>query len=173
MKSDKIGDRPNYRKRCAKIIKAALIAIAIQYLFQAWLGPSGRIRWTYRMRRSTFAGIIDRVKEQNIPVGTQRSYRVAPSLDPETLVLEKSTCADYDDSVGKVGVYRRDSAGYVISIVIEDEGHFGMYGLMYSDGPLEMTGRMDDPRSVNGAAPLVFAGGQIDDHWWYAYNNLF
>jgi len=102
-------------------------------------------------------------------VGKYLFSGVAASLDIGSFTPGK--CSNCNEMAGKVSAYHSDT-GYIVTIVIEDWGHVGAYGLLYSDAPLKFS----DPNvrnAADGAATLPFVRSQLDDHWWIAYNDTF
>ncbi len=94
-------------------------------------------RWTYRYHQRELTAIVSQIKAQQIPIGTAREFEVAHSLDPATLSPYKEKEADHD-SFDHIRAYRGDQDDYLISIAIDEEGHDGTYGLLYSDLPLKV-----------------------------------
>ena len=126
-------------------------------------------RWTYRFHQRDLTAIVARIKAQQIPIGKDRTFEVARSLDPETLAPYKE--GDYD-SICQIVVYRRDQDDYLISIAIDDEGHFGTYGLLYSDLPIK-TGPVPgaDVVSINDAPGLHYLKARLSSKWSYVFED--
>ncbi len=161
------------RRRLSCTSALLLFVVLLIGYSSPWMNQEYSVRWQFRLHRQKFEEIVARVKAVQIPAGTQRSLLVDPSFDVKTLRrLTTDLDNQTDSAVGKICVYRHESGEYQVTIVLEDEGHFGMYGLMYSDGPVEVH-NAGDWYGVVGGGLLIVDGGKIDKHWHYAYNNSF
>ena len=126
-------------------------------------------RWTYHFHQRDLTAIVARIKAQQIPIGKDRTLEVARSLDPETLAPYKE--GDYD-SICQIIVYRRDQDDYLITIAIDDEGHFGTYGLLFSDLPIK-TGPVPDTKvmSIADAPGLHYLKARLSSKWSYVFED--
>jgi hypothetical protein len=125
-------------------------------------------RWTYRSHQRELTAIVAQIKAQQIPIGTERAFEVARSLDPATLSPCKKS-ADHA-SLYHILANRNDQDDYLITIVIDEEGHAGRYGLLYSDLPLKMVSLPDsDGVSIDGAAELPCLKECLSSQWSYVF----
>ena len=73
---------------------------------------------------------------------------------------------------GRIQIHHPMDGRYVITIVTDDEGHFGAFGYVYSEIPLgPEVGNVH--QKVELGTDLVFLRKQLTPHWWVGYNNLF
>ena len=155
----------------ANLVRTVAISLLIALSFcTLYSYLSNSVVWAFRLRERSFNTIISTIKAQDIPVGKHRTFWVSRSLDAATIRLTHNT--ESEQSEYKIGTFRRSKDDYIITIMLKDEGHFGMYGLLYSDSP-QQTSSISGARQLDEAPLLPFVGDRINDQWWCAYNNLY
>jgi hypothetical protein len=159
-----IEQTPSLRKASGPMGLITL-ALAALLLIVGLIAFSSRVYdltpWTYRSHQHELTAIVAQIKAQSIPLGTAREFELARSLDLTTLApyKERADRASFDH----IRAYHNDQDEYLISIEIDDEGHDGTYGLLYSDSPIKIIPMLD---SRGGSNPR---GGSIDVGWSYVH----
>lgn len=156
--------------RVAGALLAALVPVA--FIASASISSCNRTWWSYKFRQHKLAAIVQEIKSEPIVTGKSRFFEIDPSLDPSTLKPLNSQ----DDAAGlcKIAAFQRSKGDFIIEFVLDDRGHFGMSGLLYSDSRLEFTrwpgsGSVD---MVQYAFYLHRVSRQIDSRWSFAYDDL-
>ncbi len=157
-----------------KLSAKALLFLFVVGVIGIYIGTQDRtpdkMKQLLKLHHRELTEIVQKIKDSNVPLGSDRYYRVNTHFDPASLMRTDLLHEDgFTIDVGKIGVYHKSEKNYIITIVLEDRGST-MYGLMYSDAQVNKSNNVQ--WTVERATPLIFAGKMLEDHWWYAYNNL-
>lgn len=149
-------------------VALSLTAVVIGWVVWQSIGPFGRVQWTYRLKQRRLEEIVARIRTLDIQTDRSRYLSVDRSLNAASLREQRSSDDPYDSSIVKIAVHRDASRDYFIEFVLEDQGHSGMFGLIFSDATVSYLDASN--RRIAWALYLIDAAQPIDKHWWYAYN---
>ena len=124
---------------------------------------SHRTLWLHRRRLNA---IVSRIKASHCQIGKLLLFTVDRSLDVDTV---RSCDADHCDParsyIISVSVIRKDD--YLIEFPVDNRGHSGEFGIIYSDSPPK-TVNLGDYRGAEYTSCLSVIIGRYDRNWWYA-----
>jgi hypothetical protein len=159
---DVIKRRNNFVRRWS------LAALALVAVFAVVLtsGVTNRSRWNYLHHHGALQAIVSRIKEVQSDVGRIHLFSVDKSLDPSTLRPISGDIPD-SDKLYEVSAVQFRKGEYVVEFLLDERGHFGRFGLLYSDAPLRIV-TSGENRVIENAVFLPVLTGHASGNWWYA-----
>lgn len=171
MTIEKVQRTSNSRHRkqiCTATILAALAVAA--YIVTISMQSYNRTWWSYKFRQDRLATIVDRIKVETTDIGTHRLFQVDQALNPSSLKpLDRQSD---QHAICKLSAFQREKGDYLIEFVLDDRGHFGLTGLLYSDSKVEYSSLPGSSITREDAYYLHRISRQIDSRWSFAYDDL-
>ena len=168
------------RRASGKILKnagcgfAAIVllgaAIVLLLLLSSWASMPGRT--DFMLHEGRYQAIIQAVEAQGIRMGEQREFFLRDPSSPASLqAVDPNETVDRGTGTGTVWIRRTGKSAYIVSILVADLGHAGLYGYLYSDVPLSVISD-DSDATINAPGPMQQVQMQLNERWWVIYNDL-
>jgi hypothetical protein len=146
------------------------VAIGLLLLVSSWASMPGRT--DFLLHESRYQAIFQAAAAQGIRMGEQREFFLNDPSSPESLqAVDPNETADCGTGTGTVWIRRTGKNAYIVSILVADLGHAGLYGYLYSDVPLSVISD-DSDATINAPGPMRQVQMQLNEHWWVIYNDL-
>jgi len=151
------------RRAIVLVVLLGLVVVAVAVLTGP--DPSHRL---LRLHGRSLSAVVSRIKASQREVGKTVLLEVDKSLDPDS--IRPFSGEHFDGNrcywIASCEVQEGD---FLVEFPVDDQGHFGLFGFVFSDTPPKIVSRGDYRGTEYGSYLPVITGRQ-GRHWWYARN---